>query len=171
MEESFSIRKAAMTDIDTIMAVFDSARTFMASRGNAEQWAGYPTLEIVLRDIEQGGSYVVELDGAIEGIFFIAPGPEELYESIHDGAWHHGGPYAALHRLASRGRVQGIAQAVFAWCFERFDHIRIDTGEKNAPMQRAFMKAGFRYAGRVFPEDGGEYCAYDWAKPGDDVKK
>ena len=164
MAADFSIRKAAVTDIDTIMAVYESARAFMASRGNAEQWAGYPTLEIVARDIELGGSYVVESGGAIEGVFFIAMGPEDLYESIHDGAWHHDGPYAALHRLASLGRVKGIAAAVFAWCFERFGHIRIDTGEKNAPMQRAFLKAGFRYAGRVRPEEGGEYWAYDWAK-------
>ena len=36
----FVIRKATMMDIDTIMAVFECARAFMASRGNGEQWVG-----------------------------------------------------------------------------------------------------------------------------------
>ncbi|MDD2428476.1 MAG: N-acetyltransferase [Eubacteriales bacterium] len=166
----FVIRKATMMDIDTIMAVFECARAFMASRGNGEQWVGYPPPALAERDIRSGGSYVVESGGAIEGVFYIAMGPEDLYETIFNGAWHHDGPYAALHRLASRGRVKGIAAAIFAWCSERFDYIRVDTGEKNVPMQRAFLKAGFRYCGRVRPDDGGEYWAYDWVKPDNDAK-
>ena len=51
----FVIRKATMMDIDTIMAVFESARAFMASRGNGEQWVGYPPPALAERDIKLCG--------------------------------------------------------------------------------------------------------------------
>ena len=53
------IRKGTTEDIDAIMDCYDTARQFMRKSGNRNQWInGYPSRELVERDIAQGVSYV-----------------------------------------------------------------------------------------------------------------
>ena len=50
-----TIRPAIFTDIDRLMEIFDTARHFMTSTGNPNQWInGYPQRELVAEEINQG---------------------------------------------------------------------------------------------------------------------
>ena len=56
------IVKASLSDLDRLMEIFDTARRFMASTGNANQWInGYPQRELIAGEIEQGHCYVLSL--------------------------------------------------------------------------------------------------------------
>ena len=64
------IRPATMVDIPSIMPVFDEARQKMQASGNWKQWInGYPSVEVVERDIELQGGFVIEDDRKIVGYF------------------------------------------------------------------------------------------------------
>ncbi len=53
------IRKSQLTDLDTLMKMYENARSFMSSHGNPTQWGNtYPPKPLVAKDIEEGCSYV-----------------------------------------------------------------------------------------------------------------
>lgn len=157
------IRKTLETDIDTVMAIFDTARAFMRAHGNLEQWpVGTPPREWVEADIAAGGSYVCEEGGRVVATFAFLPGPDANYAAIEDGAWRSDTPYHALHRVASDGTAHGVSAAMFAFAKERADHLRIDTHADNLPMQGAILKNGFKRAGIVHVSDGTPRVAFDW---------
>ena len=55
------IRRAAIQDLPKIMPIFEKARAFMRRSGNASQWIdGYPSEEIIRKDIYNGNFYVEE---------------------------------------------------------------------------------------------------------------
>lgn len=65
------IRKAASTDIEKQLEVFDFARSIMRNTGNMNQWTdGYPSREVVENDIAAGNSYVcIDDSGEIVATF------------------------------------------------------------------------------------------------------
>lgn len=71
-----AIRKAVQRDIDTLMAIYDHAKMFMASTGNTNQWIdGYPQREVIESDIESGNCHVaVDVAGDIVAVFALIPG-------------------------------------------------------------------------------------------------
>ena len=53
------VRKATYEDVPELMEVFSKAREIMRASGNMQQWSdGYPSEEIVRKDIEEGVCYV-----------------------------------------------------------------------------------------------------------------
>ena len=59
------IRKAEPDDLDMLIKMFENARRFMAGHGNAGQWGGgYPSRELIERDVGLGQSYVCERTAA-----------------------------------------------------------------------------------------------------------
>lgn len=103
------IRKATEKDVERLMAIFERAREFMRRTGNMTQWIdGYPSLERVRRDIEEGNCYGVENgEGRVVGTFVAAEGEEPNYREIRDGEWLNDRPYVTIHRLASDGTERG----------------------------------------------------------------
>lgn len=65
------IRKTQKTDMESVMKLYDRSRVFMRQTGNVSQWInGYPSEEVVEKDIVQGNSYVcVEGNNHIVGVF------------------------------------------------------------------------------------------------------
>ena len=98
------IRKAEYTDIRRALDIYDSARRFMRSRGNAVQWVnGYPSQELLRADVAAGQLYVMEDAGGVYAVFAFIIGDDPTYQVI-DGAWlDDGTPYGTLHRLGRRG--------------------------------------------------------------------
>ena len=98
------IRKAEYTDIRRALDIYDSARRFMRSRGNAVQWVnGYPSEELLRADVAAGQLYVMEDAGGVYAVFAFIIGDDPTYQVI-DGAWlDDGTPYGTLHRLGSDG--------------------------------------------------------------------
>ena len=58
-----TIRPATEADLPALRPVFEAAKGIMRSDGNFHQWdaPGFPPDALLLRDIERGGGYVIEI--------------------------------------------------------------------------------------------------------------
>ncbi len=158
------IRKTREGDIAAVMDIFDTARAFMRAHGNMTQWPeGFPSKEILRTDIAAGASHVCCEDGRVVATFALVLGIDPTYDKI-EGAWRFDAPYCAIHRVASDGTVRGVSKAVFEYCGERADYLRIDTHADNAPMQGAIRKFGFKECGIIHIADGSPRVAFDWMR-------
>ena len=154
------IRNARPSDWDDIMEIYAIARGFMKTAGNPTQWGDtFPPEDMVRHDIEIQQNYVVELDGRVQAVFAMIPGVDPTYLVI-EGAWLNDEPYAAVHRVASRGEVKGLTLQILNWALEQYPNIRIDTHDDNIPMQRVLAKNGFTLCGRFVFSDGMSRLAY-----------
>lgn len=120
------------------MEIFAAAKQIMRASGNMHQWNdGYPSREVVMRDIEGGHCYVMceaagvddsqaagtECGGQAEsiiGTMALIPGPDPTYSYI-EGAWPGDEPYYVIHRIATAAPGRNVAKRMFDWAFE---HIR-----------------------------------------------
>ena len=159
------IRPAQSADLADILDIYATARRFMKAAGNPTQWGDTdPREEVVREDIRLGQSYVVEVDGRIQAVFAAIPGEDPTYQVI-DGAWLDNGPYCAVHRVASRGELPGMATEILRWTLERHPSVRIDTHEQNRPMRRVLEKNGFLFCGRIQTLSASPRVAYQKLRP------
>lgn len=156
------IRKARPDDVPRMMEIFSEARGIMRSDGNMHQWVGgYPSEELIRKDISEGVSYVVVNGDKTVGAFAFIIGTEPTYLYIEGGTWVDDTlPYATIHRLGSTRDSHGVAEDCFRWAWEQIRNIRIDTHRDNRIMQHCIGKAGFRYCGIIYLENGDERLAY-----------
>jgi len=155
------IRKASVGEIDALMAIYDYARQFMQSVGNTNQWInGYPSQEVIINDIANGNSYVCLYEGEIVGVFCFFQGTDPTYAKIYDGQWLNDEPYGVIHRLASSGKVKGIADYCFQWCFEQCGNIRVDTHKDNTVLQHILIKNGYKQCGIIYVANGTPRIAF-----------
>lgn len=154
------IRNARPSDWDDLMDIYARARRFMKQAGNPTQWGdSSPREQQIQDDIRLGHSYVYVLEGRVQAVFAMIPGEDPTYRVIQ-GTWLNDLPYCAVHRVASRGEVKGVATQVLEWCMDRCGNIRIDTHDDNLPMQHVLEKNGFVRCGRIWSEDGSPRIAY-----------
>ena len=156
-----TIRKSLPSDIEEILAIYASAREFMKESGNPNQWAGgYPSRELIDKDIASGDSYVAEENGEIVATFFFKLGVDPTYVNIYEGEWLDDGDYGVIHRIAVKYHGRNIIGGVFDYCFGISKSIRIDTHRDNIPMQRSLSKNGFTRCGIIYLLSGDERIAY-----------
>ena len=107
------IRQAEERDVAEILRIYAAARAFMRASGNLMQWSGgYPSEEIVRRDIADHVSWVLENErGHLYAVFALIPGDDPTYAYIEGGAWRDTSPYATIHRAAGDGTVRSVAAA------------------------------------------------------------
>lgn len=150
------IRIANENDIDDMLRIFDYARNFMANTGNPNQWeASYPSREILLNDIKNGGSHVVtDDDDQIHGTFMYKIGEDDTYKIIEDGEWLNNETYGVIHRIANDGQIKGMLKFVTDYCQERCSNIRIDTHHDNSVMLHLLEKLGYKRCGIIYCRDG-----------------
>ena len=159
------IRIASPDDLEFIEGAYAHARAFMQANGNATQWRdGYPSRIDAEEDIAREHCFLVADDEGPLAVFSFAPGPDETYAEI-DGAWHLDVDYHVIHRVAAV-RGHGVARAIFTFAAEHAEHLRCDTHEDNAPMQRALESFGFQQCGTITVANGTKRVAYDWIKDG-----
>lgn len=156
------IRQALPSDLGGIMDVLDAAKGIMRESGNRSQWTGgYPSEDVILKDIRNGNGFVVEDDGRTVGYFAFIASPEPTYARIYDGEWLDDSlPYHVIHRIGSYKDVHGVFGSIIGWCRERDPNLRIDTHRDNWIMQHNILKHGFGYCGIIFLESGDERLAY-----------
>ncbi|MEG0639453.1 MAG: YchF/TatD family DNA exonuclease [Clostridia bacterium] len=155
-----TVRKAALEDLEKMLAIFERARAFMEASGNPTQWGNsYPSEALLRQDMAMGQSYVCEENGHLLATFVLAEGVEPTYAHI-DGAWKNNLPYGTLHRVAVSGERAGMADFIISWAFERTHSLRGDTHANNIPMQKAFERNGFEPCGVVKMADGTPRMAY-----------
>lgn len=163
------IRKSTYNDTSEILNIFEIAKSYMRTHGNATQWTdGYPGEEILKKDVASGNSYVVTDRGSIVATFTFIIGEESTYQIIKNGNWSYAKPYGTIHRLASNGKTKGISRVCFDFCIKRIDYIRIDTHQDNISMQAAIEKYGFQKCGNIYVQNGSERIAYDYFYHGAD---
>ena len=156
------IRKAKISDVESILTVFDAARAIMVASGNTQQWQnGYPSMQVVMSDIERNGGFVIEEEGRIVAYFAFLPSPEPTYSKIYEGCWIDDlQPYHVIHRIASLPDSHGIFKSIMDYCFREDANIRIDTHRDNRIMQHNIEKYGFSYCGIIHLASGDERLAY-----------
>lgn len=154
------IRPALPDEFEEIRGIFVRARQFMRSTGNPDQWSTtYPPDDLIQADIASGACHVCEINGRIQAVFSRFLGDDPTYQVI-EGAWLNDNPYCAVHRVASRGEIKGIASVCLRWCLEQFRTVRIDTHQDNFPMQKVLEKNGFLRCGIIYTETGDPRLAY-----------
>ena len=154
------IQKATLAQLPEILKLYAQARMFMAQNGNPDQWGNaYPPEEMIREDIENGKSYVNLENGHIRAVFYFAVEEDSTYSYI-EGAWLNDAPYGVIHRIAVGESGKGVAAECIRFAYERCGNLRIDTHEKNIPMQRCLAKNGFARCGIIYLEDGDPRIAY-----------
>ena len=158
---SCTIRKATPWDLPRIREIYEVARQFMRKNGNHSQWGkGDEPEALIEEDICQGNLYVLE-EADINAVFAFIIGEDPTYQEIEEGNWKSEEPYAAVHRVASDGTVQGVLGHVMDYCSAQVPHIRIDTHTDNKVMQHVLEKYGFVSCGIVHVPDGSPRIAYE----------
>ena len=157
-----NIRLTTLSDLPSVMKMYDVARKFMREHGNSGQWVnGYPTEDYIIEEIMAGHSFVCENENdELVGTFCYIFGEDPTYQEIYDGAWLNDKPYGAVHRIASFGKEKSIGEACFKWCFTQSPNIKVDTHRNNLIMQNLLQKLGFHYCGIIYLSDGSERLAY-----------
>lgn len=158
---SCTIRKATPRDLPRIREIYEMARQFMRKNGNHSQWGKGDEPEALIEgDICQGNLYVLE-EADIHAVFAFIIGEDPTYLEIEEGNWKSEEPYAAVHRVASDGTVQGVLGHVMDYCSAQVPHLRIDTHADNKVMQHVLEKYGFVSCGIVHVPDGSPRIAYE----------
>ena len=156
------IRKAVPADLDAVLSIYRSARSFMAASGNPTQWGDdYPHTELVIADIDCARLFVDEVQGRVCGVFMFAQEDDPTYARIKDGAWISSESYAVIHRVASDGSVPGVFSRCLDFCRGQYPHLRMDTHKDNKRMQALLTKAGFVRCGIIYAPDDTPLIAYE----------
>jgi GNAT superfamily N-acetyltransferase len=150
------LRLAEMAELDTIWEILQDAIA-QRKRDGSEQWQqGYPNLETVTKDIQDGYGYVVEEDEEVVAYAAIIFGVEPNYAKI-TGKWLSEGDYAVVHRVATAEAVKGkgVATQLFILIEELSRSkgilsIKVDTNFDNQPMLRILEKLSYTYCGEIF---------------------
>lgn len=165
------IRKTNISDLDSLMPIFDEARATIATLG-IDQWQnGYPEREVIINDISHSQSYLVELGGEIIATFALILDGEPDYDHIFDGEWQSGDKnksYIAMHRVAIsvKCRGKGVSTSIVNYAVERakalgFKSLRIDTHKGNIVMRKMLSKHNFLHCGSIFLKSGAHRVAYE----------
>lgn len=156
------IRETEINDLPFVMDMYNTARKFMSSTGNVDQWTkGYPTEQFIKEEIESGHSFVCEnQEGVLVGTFCFIIGDDPTYAKIYEGQWLNDELYGTIHRIASAGIEKGVANSCIEWCYTKCRNIRIDTHRDNKVMQNIIKNQGFVYCGVIYLLDGSERIAF-----------
>ena len=153
---NYLFRKAKHTDTERIWQIILQAKEQM-HRMNSRQWQdGYPAVENITNDINNGYGYVLcDKDVVIAYGAVILTG--ELDYNHIQGKWLTDLPYVVLHRLAVADEVKnrGVATSFMQKVAElgkekKVGSFRVDTNYDNLYMQKMLFALDFTYCGEVF---------------------
>ena len=160
------IRKSNREDIPAIMAIVADAQALLRSQG-VDQWQdGYPTVDVITKDIANDDSYVLEDEGVVIATAVISFAGEVTYNSI-DGQWLNDNDYVVVHRLAVRNSALrgGLARQMMLYAeklaLERnISDIRVDTHSDNKAMQSLLTSLGYTLCGKITLLSGAPRIAF-----------
>ncbi|MGN0054902.1 MAG: GNAT family N-acetyltransferase [Atopobiaceae bacterium] len=168
------MRRAATSDLDEVLHIYECARQFMRASGNPNQWGTrFPEPATIQADIDAGQLWVCVYDAPpaarsaeeLLGCLAFLPGPDPNYAHIYDGAWPSDDPYFVVHRVAVRAQGLGVGGFMMDWALDqarrRGQALRIDTHRQNLPMQGLIRSRGLTYCGVIhLGRDGSERLSY-----------
>ena len=165
------IRQVLPSDVDRLMEIFEEARYTISLLG-IDQWQnGYPSRDVIEKDVELGQSYCICTGGKPCGTMVLILDGEPLYDWIDNGEWLTGSSnqnYLTIHRVAisvdCRGKGISTSMIKDASEFAR-QHgktsLRIDTHHGNVVMRRMLEKNGFQACGVIYLANGDPRVAYE----------
>lgn len=155
-------RKTRVNEIDRVMEILLDGKASLKALG-IDQWQGdgYPSRDIIVGDVENGVSYVVEdARGHLAATCMISFSGEPDYDEI-EGVWLTEGSssdpaYAVVHRVAVAADSTGkgaarfmLASAQRIACDQGVQSVRVDTHPGNVPMLRLIASCGFTECGII----------------------
>ena len=160
------LRKAALSDIPSVMPIIVQAREFLGKSGSDQWQAEYPAQSDIENFIHKDVGYVLIVGEEVAGFCAVITGEDTQYTKIYKGKWLNDNlDYVTVHCLAlsDQYRGLGLTKYLFSNIFtlmqaRGYKDFRVDTHPDNAVMQAVFEREGFEKRGMVFYE--GERIAY-----------
>ena len=150
-------------DLDKIMSIYEYAKVFMKETGNLHQWnEHYPSRQLIKQDIIKEQCFVCKDSNEIVGVFAFIIGDDPTYQIIENGHWSSNGKYGTIHRIATNGKVKGVAKICYQFCKSKINYLRADTHEDNKIMQKSLLNNGFKTCGTIYVADGSPRIAFDF---------
>ncbi len=161
-------RLSTNNDVYYIMNIIKQAQESLKSL-NINQWQdNYPNKDVILNDIANNESYVLEYQNKIVGTAVLSFSEESTYNNIYSGSWISNNPYGVIHRIAidNTKKGQGFAKKILtqieSLCVSiNIYSIKIDTHEDNKAMQSFLLKNNFLYCGVIYLLNGDKRLAYE----------
>jgi len=163
----YLFRKAKQPDAERIWQIIMQAKEQMR-RMNSRQWQdGYPAVENIANDIENGYGYVLCQEDRVIAYGAVIFDGEPTYNNIQ-GKWLTDLPYVVLHRLAvademkNRGVATAFMQKVMELAKQKgIGSFRIDTNFDNLYMHKMLYALDFTYCGEIFTARNQQRNAYE----------
>ena len=153
---NYLFRKAKQSDTERIWQIILQAKEQMRRRNSLQWQDGYPAVENITNDIENGYGYVLCEEDTVIAYSAVVFDGESAYNHIQ-GKWLTNSPYVVLHRLAVADEVknQGVATSFMQKVAELarqkgIDSFRVDTNFDNLYMHKILSALDFTYCGEVF---------------------
>lgn len=156
------IKKAELKDIDSIMPMIEDGRKHIQSYGIPQWINGYPSIDTITEDINNGRGYLLIDNSEMVG-YFVVIEHDPCYDKI-EGSWISNEPYVAIHRTVTKYFDRGLGTKMFDEIKSKYDHIRVDTHKGNISMNKCLLKNGFEYCGVIYIADGSPRNAYEFIK-------
>lgn len=163
-----NFRKSTTKDVLEIMDLINQAKAYF-KLNNIDQWQdGYPNEEVILNDIKNGYSYVLEENQKIIASAAISLEADETYNEIFQGKWLSLQPYGVIHRVVvdSSQKGKGVSSIILKEteniCLAKGIHsIKVDTHMDNLAMQKLLKKNNFSYCGIIYLKSGSQRIAFE----------
>lgn len=159
------IRKAQITDIDTLMQITKACAKYMISKGIYQWNAHYPNKSAFEKDIKRNELYVLETENKIIGSIVLSNLMDEEYIPISWLTENDKNLY--IHRLAIYPDFQGKGYAQqlmnFAESFAKennYTSIRLDTFSQNKRNQKFYELRGYKRLGNIYFPKQSEHPFY-----------
>ena len=153
---NYNFKKADVTDIPEIWAILQQAIIRRRNDGSTQWQDGYPNLEVINKDIENGYGYVLIKGKNTIGYCAILINDEPEYQKI-EGEWLTNFDFVVFHRVAIFEKYLGknLSQKIIEFIedFARKNTIKslkADTNHDNFAMMKIFEKSGFTFCGIVY---------------------
>lgn len=152
----YTFRKAKVTEQSQIWEILQGAIRRRKEDGSKQWQDGYPNLEVVQKDIEEGVGYVLTEGEKVIGYSVVMVNNEPEYARI-EGQWLTNDDFIVIHRVAVSEAYlgKGLAKKIFGLIEElavskNIYSIKVDTNFDNGAMLAIFEKLGYVYCGEVY---------------------
>ena len=163
------IRKALISDLETVKSLTEACAKKMISDGIFQWNDHYPSKEIFRKDIEEESLYVWDDKNQIKGCIMFSPEKDEVYNSTKWLTQDNKNIY--VHRLAVHPKFQkkGIGNKLmnFAESIAKkrnFISIRLDTFSQNKSNNKFYESRGYQKLGDVFFRKQSEFPFHCYEK-------
>lgn len=155
INEDLVLRKAVIGDLSIIVDIVQNKVVpIMNQQDNNYQWnPTYPLYDDFYNDIQNDTLWIAEVNHQIAGVVALTTDQSEEYGLV---GWDLSEICMVPHRLAVDPQQRGKKIAYnFMLLAEKlakekgYKYVRVDTNEKNIPMQKLFEKLQYNYTGKI----------------------